>query len=103
MYELKYLSLAKKDLHGIIDYITNILKAPKSALDLLNDLESSIFRLQQFPYSCKIYQPVEPLETEYRMLLVKNYIVFYVVIENVVEIHRIVYARMDFEKLIVEI
>lgn len=100
MYELKYLPLAKKDLHGIIYYITNILKAPKSAIDLLDDLESSIFRLLQFPYSCKIYQSVELLESEYRMLSVKNYIVFYVVIEHIVEIHRIVYARMDFEKLI---
>ncbi|RLD31980.1 MAG: type II toxin-antitoxin system RelE/ParE family toxin [Bacteroidetes bacterium] len=101
MYELKYLPLAIKDLHGIIDYIINILKAPKSASNLLDDLEISISRLRQFPFSFKIYQSVEPLETEYRMLPVKNYFVFYVVIENIVEIHRIIYARMNFEKIIV--
>jgi len=103
MYELKYLTLAINDLHGIVDYITNILKAPKYAMDLLDDLESSIFRLKEFPYSCKVYQSVEPLETEYRMFPVKNYMVFYVVTDNIVEIHRIVYARMDLEKLIVEV
>ena len=102
MYELKYLPLAINDLHGIIDYIINVLKAPKSASNLLDDLEISISRLRQFPFSFKIYQSVEPLETEYRMLPVKNYFVFYVVIENIVEIHRIIYARMNFEKLIVE-
>ena len=38
---------------------------------------------------------MEPLESEYRMLPVKNYIVFYVVTEHEVEIHRIIYAKMN--------
>lgn len=103
MYELKYLPLAFKDLHGIIDYIINILKAPESADNLLDELEVSISRLRHFPFSFKIYQSINPLETEYRMLPVKNYFVFYVVIDHVVEIHRIIYARMNFEKLIVDV
>lgn len=40
------------------------------------------------------------LEDEYRLLPVNNYLVLYVVIDNVVEIRRIVYAKMDLEKLI---
>ena len=103
MYELKYLPLAFKDLHGIIDYIINILKAPESADNLLDELEVSISRLRHFPFSFTIYQSINPLETEYRMLPVKNYFVFYVVIDHVVEIHRIIYARMNFEKLIVDV
>ncbi len=102
MYELKYLPLAVNDLHGIIDYISNTLKAPKAAIGLLDDLESSISRLQKFPFSCKLYQSVELLETEYRMLSVKNYLVFYVVVDHVVEIHRVVYAKIDFGKIIMK-
>jgi plasmid stabilization system protein ParE len=34
-----------------------------------------------------------------RMLPVKNYLVFYVVTEHEVEIHRIIYAKMNLEKL----
>ena len=37
---------------------------------------------------------------EYRMLPVKNYLVFYVVTEHDVEIHRIVYSKMDITKII---
>ena len=73
---------------------------PKAARDLLDDLEKSIMLLQQFPYSCKLYQPVEPLEAEYRMLPVKNYLVFYIVMEHEVEIQRIIYAKMNIENLI---
>lgn len=100
MHKLKYLSLAQKDLRDIISYIADKLKAPKAALDLVDDLDNSISRLQQFPYSCKLYQAMEPLESEYRMLPVKNYIVFYVVNEHEVEIHRIIYAKMNFVNLI---
>ena len=100
MYKLKYLPLAQKDLKGITSYIADKLKVPKVAMDLVDTLDNSIYRLQQFPYSCKVYQSIKPLETEYRMLPVKNYLVFYVVTEHDVEIHRIVYAKMDIEDII---
>jgi toxin ParE1/3/4 len=100
MYEIRYLPLAMKDLTDITTYIADHLKAPKAAMDLLNDLDKSISRLEQFPYSCKVYQPIRELENEYRLLPVKNYAVFYVVKEKVVEIHRVVYAKMDLKKII---
>jgi toxin ParE1/3/4 len=100
MYKLKYLLLAQKDLRDITSYIADNLKAPKAAMDLLDALDKSIFRLQQFPYSCKVYQPIEHLEAEYRMLPVKNYLVFYVVTEHEVEIQRIIYTKMNIENFI---
>lgn len=99
MYKLKYLPLAQKDLVNIMNYIAENLRAQKAAIDLIDALDSSILRLQQFPYSCRVYQSTEPLENEYRILTVKNYMVFYVVIENTVEIHRIIYAKMDIKNI----
>lgn len=100
MYKLKYLPLARKYLWDITSYIADNLKAPKAAMDFIDTLDNSISRLQQFPYSCKLYQPQESIKTEYRLLPVKNYLVFYVVIENEVEIHRIIYSKMNLEKFI---
>ena len=100
MFEIRYLPLAKKDLSNIALYIADHLKAPQAAIELVDALDSSISRLKQFPYSCKVYQPIKALEDEYRLLPVNNYIVLYVVIDNVVEIRRIVYAKMDLEKLL---
>ena len=59
MLELKYLPLAQKDLRNIISYIADKLKAPKAAIDLVDTLDNCISRLQQFPYSCKLYQAME--------------------------------------------
>lgn len=100
MHRLKYLPLAKRDLQDITAYISDTLKAPKTATDLVDALDHSITRLQKFPYSCKVYQAIEPIETEYRVLPVKNYLVFYVVTEHEVEVHRIVYAKMNLEQII---
>ena len=100
MYKIKYLPLASKDLQDIVFYILENLKSPKAAIDFINTLDESILRLRQYPCSCALYQPKEPLESEYRSLSVKNYLVFYLVAENTVEIHRIVYVKMDLEKLI---
>lgn len=69
-------------------------------MNLVDALDTSILRLAQFPYSCRLYQSIGPLETEYRVLPVKNYILFYVVTEYDVEIHRIVYAKMNLENFV---
>lgn len=45
------MSLAQKDLREIISYIADTLKAPKAAMDLIDALDTSISRLEQFPYS----------------------------------------------------
>lgn len=100
MFKLHYMPLALEDLRGISDYIADALQAPKAAVDLLDAMEESISRLQQFPFSCRVYQPIDYLENEYRFLPVNNYLVFYVVKEQVVEIHRVVYAKMDLTKII---
>ncbi|SDZ26061.1 addiction module toxin, RelE/StbE family [Evansella caseinilytica] len=100
MYKLKYLPLALKDMLEITDYNSDTLKAPKAAMDLLDGLDESIAKLEEFPYSHKIYQPIKDLENECRLLPVKNYVVFYVVKDPIVEIHRVVYAKMDLTKIL---
>ncbi|ORX24451.1 plasmid stabilization protein [Thermoanaerobacterium sp. PSU-2] len=100
MHDIRYLPLASRDLSNIVSYVADELKAPNAAMDLINELDTSISRLAQFPYSCRVYQPEKSLKNEYRILPVKNYLVFYVVKEDVVEIHRVIYAKMNLTKII---
>ncbi len=98
MYKLSYLPLANRDITDTVNYIADELCAPKAALDLLNALDKSISLLKDFPYSCRVYQPVKSLQQEYRIMTVKNYAVFYTVDEQkkLVEITRMIYAKRDF-------
>ncbi len=102
MYEITYLPIAEQDIAEIIIYISNQLKAPKAAIELLDAFDHSIMLLQEFPYTHKIYRLTKPLEEEYRLLPIQNYAVFYVVRERdkIVEIHRVVYAKMDLSHIL---
>ena len=102
MYDLRYLPIAQRDMEEIILYIADVLKAPKAALDLLDEFEHGFLRLKEFPYSCRVYEPVKRLETEYRVLVIKKYLAFYTVLEKekTVEIHRVVYGKMDLPQLL---
>jgi toxin ParE1/3/4 len=100
MYKIVYLPIAKNDLKDIVSYISNELNSPKAALNLIDALDSSVSKLQEFPLLYREYEPVKPLLEKHRIIPVKNYIVLYVVLDNVVEIRRIIYAKKDYEKLL---
>jgi addiction module RelE/StbE family toxin len=100
MLDIVYLPSFQQDLDAITDYITYTLEAPQAASNLLDELEKSINGLKTFPLAHRLYRPIKPLTVEYRVLTVKNYLVFYVVLEKAIEIHRIVYKKRNLSQLI---
>ena len=100
MHEIKYLPSFQHDLNSIMEYITFRLEAPQAALNLLDEVEESINNLRMFPLAHRLYRPVRPLPTEYRVLTVKNYLIFYTVLEETIEIHRIIYKKRNLSQLI---
>ena len=102
MYKLFFLPVAKRDINGIVLYISDTLDAPQAALDLLDDLETGTEHLREFPYMCRLFDIGIPFEFEYRALPVNNYLVFYVVREDIktVEIHRVIYAKRDMTRIL---
>ena len=100
MFEVKYLPSFYQELNAIIEYITVTLEAPQAALNLLDELETGINDLKEFPYARRLYCPIKPISTTYRVLSVKNYLVFYVVMENIIEIHRILYKKRNLSQLV---
>ena len=100
MFEVKYLPSFYQDLDAIVEYISVALEAPRAALNLLDELEEEINNLKKYPNAHRLYHPIKPILTKYRILTVKNYFVFYVVIENIIEIHRIIYKKRNLSQLI---
>ena len=100
MLDIKYLPSFQQELNAIVEYVASTLKAPRAALNLLNELEKAIDNLKVFPLAHRLYRPNKPILTEYRVLSVKNHLIFYVVLENVIEIHRIIYKKRNLSQLI---
>ena len=99
-YKLQYLPLAEQDLSEIIFYIQNNLQNPIVAENTLNKIENAILERLKSPESFAIWQPSKNRKYSYRRINVGNYSIWYVVIDDVMEIRRILYSRRNEETLL---
>ena len=102
MYKLEFLPRAVADMTEIVRYISHDLSNPEAALSLAEEFVHTAEQATKFPYANPPYQPIRPLEREYRRALIRNYLMFYWVDEKAatVTVARVIYARRDYEKLL---
>lgn len=99
-YKLRYLPLFKDDLEQTILYISDVLKNPISAEKLIDDVENEIKRRLQYPLAFEPYHSLRQRKHEYYKIPIGSFFVFYVVIDDVMEVRRFVYSRRDFDNLL---
>lgn len=99
-YILRYISRFEKDLNEIVDYFTVTLKNPKSALKLIDKIENAIQNRLNCPLSFEPFISNRTRKNIYYRIYVDNFVVYYVVIENVMEVRRVLYKGRDAFKII---
>jgi plasmid stabilization system protein ParE len=89
---------AEADLDGIYAYIADVLHNPPAADKFYDGILHGCESLSVFPNGC----PVDPMNGNYRFLLVGNYKAFYIVDEpdKTVYIFRVLYGASDYVKLL---
>jgi len=99
-YKYEIMPSALEDIDGIMNYISVQLCAKEAAIDLLNEIESSIVLACENPYAASSVQEPSLARKGYRKLIVKNYIVFYIPDDEreIINIMRVMYAARDFMK-----
>ena len=93
-YKIEYLPIAEEDISNIIHYI--MLDNPDAALSMADKFDRSISKLESFPFSGSIPNDIRLQSLNYRMLVVGNYLIFYVVINDTVEIRRILHSKRKY-------
>lgn len=98
-FRIEYLPIAEKDLTEVLKYIK--IDNPTAVLNLLDEIDKAIYKLSYFPYMGSIPKDQRLILLNYRMLIVANYLVFYVVIDEkeVVEIRRILHGKRKYDFL----
>ncbi|MCL1903278.1 MAG: type II toxin-antitoxin system RelE/ParE family toxin [Oscillospiraceae bacterium] len=100
-YTVEYLPLFEQDVREITDYIADVLRNSAAADRLVDDVETAILkRAESNPTAYRKYHSVKDRKQPYYTIRVGNYYVFYVVIDNVMEVRRFIYAKRDLENLI---
>ena len=99
-YKLSYLPLFEKDMAETKKYITEVLKNPAAALRIIVETEKQIHKRLENPLGFEPYYSSKDRRHLYYRIYVGNFTVFYVVIDNVMEVRRFIYSKRDLAKLI---
>lgn len=99
-YRLRYLPIYYEDMAEVVDYISNDLQNPTAALKLIDLTEQAILNRLENPISFQPIRSKKDRKHPYYRINVNNYAVFYVVIDNVMEVRRFLYSRRDIQSII---
>lgn len=98
--KIKYLTSFSHELNRIMYYITYNLQNPEAANNLLNQIYKSILDRSTSPESYEKYKSKRNRNFTWYRIYVSNYIIFYSVINNTMQIAHILYSKRNFEELI---
>lgn len=98
-YQLRYLPLFWGDLNDAVSYVADVLHNPQAAHHLLDRTEEGILRHLDNPTACTAYKTQRARPSMYYWFAVGNYMVFYVVEGDVMEVRRFLYGARDLTRV----
>ncbi|GAB6155505.1 hypothetical protein JCM17380_42560 [Desulfosporosinus burensis] len=99
-YSLRYLTRYEQDLNEIVDYIVFKLHNPEVAINLVKIIENAILERLNCPLSFEPFQSIRKRKYPYYRIYVDNFTVYYVVIEDLMEVRRLLYNSRDVGRII---
>jgi len=100
VFTLCYLPLFERDLTAARDYIALNLHNPSAALCLVEDTEKAILKRLDNPLGFEPYRSARNRNQPYYRINVRNFSVFHVVIDNVMEVRRFVYGKRNLPDIV---
>lgn len=88
------------DIAESVMYISNVLHNPQAAEGLVNDVEQAILERLNNPTSYQPYRSAKKRKHTYYRINIRNFSVFYVVIDNVMEVRRFIYSKRDIDNIL---
>ncbi|HCC35038.1 MAG TPA: type II toxin-antitoxin system RelE/ParE family toxin [Ruminococcaceae bacterium] len=99
-FTLRYLPLFEQDLMAVRDYIAFKLKNPIAARRLIEDTEQAIMKRLANPLGFEPYRSARDRKQTYYRINIRNFSVFYVVIDDVMEVRRFIYSKRNLPEIV---
>jgi toxin ParE1/3/4 len=97
-FQINLTQAAEQDLTEIVDYIAD--ENPSTALKVIVRIEKNILKLEDFPLIGVVPRIRRLARKGYRILIVDDYLVFYVIVNSeMIEIRRILSGKRDYQFL----
>jgi toxin ParE1/3/4 len=97
-YRVEFLQTALDDLEEIILYIARDSKIV--AMKMHNKIVASAYRLETFPKLGILVPDKKMRDAGFRMLIIDNYILFYKIYGDIINILRVVHGSRDYPQLL---
>ena len=97
-YDVVVTPSAQKDLTEIKSYFSNVLKT--SSNSVFEKFLEQVKILKTHPFTYKVHQDPLLKLVGYRVIPIDNYLMFYLVRNNTVQTHRILYAKRNYLQLL---
>ena len=97
---IKYTDTFTKQFDNILKYFIYNLQNTIIAENFYNEVITEIEKRSKNPQSFQKYNSVKKRKNTYYRIYVKNYTIFYIVKDNIMEIRRILYSKRNFKNLI---
>lgn len=97
-YSVRYLPAAQQDLLDILDYIAR--DNPATGHAFVDRIDRVIGSLARFPKSGRVPRDARLRRAGYRMLVVDDYLVFYMVVRRTIQIRRVIHGARRYEFLL---
>ena len=93
-YKVLVLPKARQDVSKILQYLTTV--SPASAKRYSELFAQGFLSLAQMPLRCPLSRAHDMAERGYRYLLIRNYLVFFLVSDDTVRITHVVEGRSNY-------
>ena len=97
-YKVKIYPTAQMDLNDIVSYLNTL--SPQAAIKYYDLLVEKIDSLVEMPERCPFVRNIALKAKGYRYLIVENYLVFFVVKDDTIQIRRILYNKHQYKGLL---
>ena len=97
-YEVVITPSAQKDLIEIKSYFRNVLKTASNTF--FEKFLEQVKTLKENPFIYKVHPDSLLKLIGYRVIPIDNYLMFYIVKGNTVQIHRVLYAKRNYMQLL---
>ena len=97
-YKIRIYIHAKVDLNDIVSYLNTL--SPQAAIGYYDLIIENISSLAEMSERCPYVRDIALKAKGYRYIIVKSYIVFYVIRSDTVQIRRILYCACQYEWLL---
>ena len=96
--KIRYLTTAERDLVDVFTYITK--DNPTAAASLLEEIDQSISHLSRNPDLGVLPKDDRLRKLGYRILIIRKYLVFYVVKKDAIQIRRVMHGARQLAFLL---